>query len=118
MARLAGFVADQGDAAPATLSFKVHYDAGSALGLLGGAVTIKNTGTTAIDGWNLTFAFIGNQKALVGVGAKVSQTGATVTATATTKIKPGQTAAFAFVGATSGPLVNPALFRLNGTVCS
>src|SRR6185503_6144164 len=44
------------------------------------AVTITNTGTTAINGWTLAFTFPGDQKITNAWNATVTQTGAAVSA--------------------------------------
>ena len=81
LAWVASFLADQGDA---------HGAAGATVhgalrqrrrcpGLFIAQVTITNTGTATVDGWTLQWAFIGDQKVQLALGADVTPSGATVT---------------------------------------
>ena len=100
----------------------VHYvlsDWGSSFN---GDVTIKNTGSTPVNGWQLVFAFPGNQSVTQMWNAGYVQSGKQVTATNpssyNTSIAAGSTVNFGFsatsVAGTNGA---PASFVLNGRVC-
>ncbi|WP_182909225.1 cellulose binding domain-containing protein [Microbispora sp. H13382] len=86
------------------------------------AVTIANTGTTAINGWSLAFAFPGTQKITPpGWSATWTQTGANVTAANldwNKTIKPGQSVHIGFNGTYTGANPTPIAFTLNGTACT
>jgi endoglucanase len=119
---VAAFIADQGDATPPPAPrCTVDYDAaGLPFGLFAAKVSIRNTGSSTIDGWTLRWAFIGDQRVLLPVGASVSQSGASVTARDTAlnrRIAPGRSVSFVFAGATSGANPDPGLFRVNGGAC-
>jgi endoglucanase len=85
-------------------------------------VWIKNTGTTTIRGWELRFAFGGNQTIDHAWSTAVSQVGDVVTATNLSwnaSIAPGARTTFGFVGRTdAGPNPEPLLFLLNGAGCT
>ncbi|MEV0970225.1 glycoside hydrolase family 9 protein [Microtetraspora glauca] len=121
---ISAFVADQGDgAAPAPPTCEVAYTVhGSWPQGFTTQVTIRNTGAKAIDGWSLTWSFLGAQKVAHGWSADFTQQGATVTAAGESynkKIRPGQSVTFGFNG-TSAPGANPTpdLFTLNGAACA
>jgi cellulase/cellobiase CelA1 len=83
-------------------------------------VTITNTGTTAVNGWTLTFAFPGDQRVTSGWNATVSQSGNAVTAVNANyngSIAPGADATFGFQGTWSANDSSPTAFSLNGTAC-
>ncbi|GII79337.1 endoglucanase [Sphaerisporangium rufum] len=124
LAWVAAFVAAQGDGtvkAPAKckVTYTTHgaWPAGFTT-----QVTLKNTGTKAIDGWSLAWSFLGGQQAGHAWSADLTQQGATVTAKNlpwNAKIAPGASITFGFNG-TSSPGANPApdLFTLNGSPCA
>ncbi|MER7460810.1 glycoside hydrolase family 9 protein [Micromonospora sp. NPDC126480] len=121
---IASFLADQGEAGavpPATcaVTYTTH---GSWPSGFTTQVTVRNTGTTAVDGWSLKFAFTGAQKVGHGWSAKLTQAGATVTATSerwNAKIKPGGSVTFGFNGTSdAGANPKPGLFTLNGSPCT
>jgi endoglucanase len=118
---IAAFIADQGDATPPPAPrCSVQYSKASLFGLFVGAVTVRNTGSTPVNGWTLQWAFIGDQAVQVALGADVSSAGATVTArneSFNARINPGQSATFGFIGTTSGANPVPGLFLLNGGAC-
>ncbi|HZO75425.1 MAG TPA: glycoside hydrolase family 9 protein [Ktedonobacteraceae bacterium] len=89
----------------------------------GASFTITNTGTTAINGWNLQFSFANGQMITQLWGGNFTQTGATVTITnlsyngaipagATLSSPPGFNASW------SGTNAPPTAFTLNGSPCS
>ncbi len=87
----------------------------------GTAITIKNTGTAPITGWNLTWTWAGNQKITQSWNSQYTQTG---TAAALTNeswnptIAAGATlSGMGFNASYSGTNSAPAAFYLNGTLC-
>ncbi|MFV2021052.1 glycoside hydrolase family 9 protein [Micromonospora sp. LOL_023] len=124
---IASFLADQGDAAPAPAPLAcradyVNYGTWAGGGGFTAQVNITNTGTTAIDGWAVRFAFTGDQRLREAWMARATQTGATVTARNETyngRIGPGGTAMFGLNATTAGG-ANPApeLITVNGVACS
>lgn len=84
-------------------------------------VTIRNTGSTAVDGWRLDFAFPGEQRVGSSWNARLTQQGAQVRATDeswTRTIPAGSTVSFGFNGSSTGTNGVPAAFTLNGTPCT
>ncbi|MFJ9714426.1 cellulose binding domain-containing protein [Streptomyces sp. NPDC101213] len=83
-------------------------------------VTVRNTGTTAVDGWRLGWNFSGPEKVTGAWNATVTQSGAAVTATDAghnKAIAPGGSAAFGFQGSGT-PGASPTGFTLNGVHCT
>jgi endo-1,4-beta-xylanase len=83
-------------------------------------VTIANTGTTAVNGWTLTWSFPGDQKITNAWSATAGQSGANVTATNAAyngSIAPGGTTSFGFQGTYGSNDSSPTAFTLNGTPC-
>jgi cellulase/cellobiase CelA1 len=84
-------------------------------------LTVTNTGTSAVNGWTLTWSFPGDQKVTNAWNAVVSQSGSAVSATNMSynaTIAPGGNVQFGVQGTWSGNDTNPAAFTLNGTACS
>ncbi|WP_125775290.1 cellulose binding domain-containing protein [Antribacter gilvus] len=99
-----------------TATFK---QTGSWPGGFQGEVTVKNTGTTAVQAWRLAWTFGAGTTIQSAWGADVTQTGTSVLAKAPSwaqNLAPGASATIGFVGGTSG---TPAAsgFTLNGKVC-
>ncbi|MGK5522255.1 glycoside hydrolase family 9 protein [Micromonospora sp. URMC 107] len=126
LAWIASFLADQGDSAavPAPTCAGTYTNHGAWHGGTGftAQVTIRNTGTSAIDGWTARFAFTGDQKVREAWLAKATQAGATVTArneSYNARIAPGGTVTFGFNAVTGGG-ANPApgLITVNGAACT
>ncbi len=86
------------------------------------SVDITNTGANPIDSWNLAFSWpTGWQQMTGGWNGNWSQAGAAVQVSNVDfnrTIAPGATVNVGFVGAYQGPDVPPALFTLNGKVCT
>ncbi|KAB8139702.1 cellulose-binding protein [Chloroflexia bacterium SDU3-3] len=83
-------------------------------------VTIKNTGSTAINGWALAWTFSGDQQISGAWNATISPTSGSVVASNMSynaAIAPGGSASFGFQATYSGTNATPA-FTLNGTPCS
>ncbi|MFF0720028.1 glycoside hydrolase family 9 protein [Micromonospora sp. NPDC003816] len=123
---ISSFLADQGDASavPAPTCSVSYTNYGSWQGGTGftAQVAIRNTGTSAVNGWTARFAFTGDAKVREAWTAKVTQAGATVTAkneSYNARINPGGTVTFGF-NATTGPGANPnpGLVTVNGSPCT
>ncbi|MFD1830611.1 cellulose binding domain-containing protein [Streptomyces desertarenae] len=103
-------------------SCEVAYTATSWPGGFTADVTVRNTGTTAIDGWQLTFALPGGQAVTNAWNATVTSSGGTVTARPAAhngRIAAGGTQSFGFQGThTGGTFGEPTRFSLNGTDCA
>ena len=85
------------------------------------AITIKNTGTNPIKGWNLTWTWAAGQKITQAWSATYSQTGANVTLSNESynaTISPGTTlTGIGFNGSYTGTNPAPSAFYVNGTLC-
>ena len=84
-------------------------------------VTVSNTGTTAINGWTVSFTFPGDQKITSAWSATVTQTGTSVTAknvNYNATIGPGGSTSFGFQGTWTSNDTSPSSFSLNGSACS
>ncbi|MFJ8648576.1 cellulase family glycosylhydrolase [Streptomyces sp. NPDC093546] len=84
-------------------------------------VTIRNTGTREIKGWQLDFAFPGGQTLNSAWNAKAVQQGAQVRATPeqwTATIPAGGSVSFGINGSSTGGNGVPAAFTLNGAACA
>jgi hypothetical protein len=87
----------------------------------GTALTIKNTGTTPINGWNLTWTWAGNQQITQSWNSSYTQTGKNASLTNLSwnpTIAPGATlSGMGFNGSYSGTNAAPTAFYVNGTLC-
>jgi predicted MFS family arabinose efflux permease len=87
----------------------------------GTAITIQNTGTAAVNGWNLTWTWAGNQQITQSWNSNYSQTGANAkltNASYNAAIASGATlTGIGFNGSYSGTNTAPSTFYLNGTLC-
>jgi hypothetical protein len=84
-------------------------------------LTIKNTGSAAINGWTLSWTFAGNQQITNAWGIVVSQSGQSVSARNESwdaSIASGGTVTPGFQASFSGTNARPASFRLNGASCT
>ena len=73
-------------------------------------MVVTNNGTTAINGWTVTWTFPGDQKISNGWSATISQSGSAVTATNPSyaaTIAPGGTASFGFTATYQSSNANP-----------
>jgi hypothetical protein len=108
---------------PSAGTCSVHYVLSDWGTSFNGDVTVRNTGGTQVNGWQLVFAFPGSQSITQMWNATPTQNGKQVTATNpsgyNTTIAPGATVNFGF-SATSVPGTNgvPSTFTLNGQACS
>ncbi|WP_213454794.1 GH12 family glycosyl hydrolase domain-containing protein [Rhizomonospora bruguierae] len=101
-------------------SCRVTYTANSWNNGFTGDVTI-NAGSSAVNGWTLTFKFPGNQQITSAWNATVTQSGQSVTAKNVSyngSIPANGSTSFGFQGTYSGTNGNPTNFALNGTACS
>ncbi|GJF28017.1 hypothetical protein KNE206_07170 [Kitasatospora sp. NE20-6] len=104
-----------------TAACSVAYRANSWTGGFTADVTVKNTGTSAISGWTLTWTYPGDQKVTSAWNAKVTQSGAAVTATDlgyNGSLAPGASTGFGFQGTYGSNNTTPTAFTLNGAACT
>ena len=105
-------------------SCSVHYAITNQWpGGFGANITLTNTGTTAINGWNLQFAFANGQTITQLWNGSYTQNGGNVTITNLSynaSIAPGATLSSTpgFNGAWNGSNSAPTAFKLNGAACS
>lgn len=84
------------------------------------SVTLTNTGTTAVNGWQLGFTLPSGQTISNGWGATYAPATGTVTATNATyngTIAPGAGVTIGYQASHSGNAGSPTSFTLNGTAC-
>ncbi|MDH6513971.1 hypothetical protein M2164_000444 [Streptomyces sp. SAI-208] len=84
-------------------------------------VTVTNTGSSQVNGWNLAFTLPSGQRITNAWNAGVSPSSGSVTATNAghnASIAPGGQVSFGFQGSYSGSFAKPAAFALNGTPCT
>ncbi|PNV35811.1 beta-mannosidase [Streptomyces sp. DH-12] len=107
---------------PATGSCAVAYRVtGEWPGGFQGEVTVRNTGSTAVEGWTLRWTFPAGQRITNLWGGAVTQSGAEVSVAAapyTATIPPSASVSLGFTGTRSGTNTNPTAFLLNGAECS
>ena len=88
----------------------------------GTAITIQNTGSAPVNGWNLTWTWAGNQKITESWNSTYSQSGANAKLTNASynpTIAAGASLnGIGFNASYSGTNTNPAAFYLNGTLCN
>ena len=87
----------------------------------GTAISIKNTGSTPIDPWTLTWTWPGNQAITQSWNANYTENGPNATLTSMSynhKINPNATVSgIGFNASYSGSNPAPAAFYVNGTLC-
>ncbi|GAB4053654.1 glycoside hydrolase family 9 protein [Catellatospora paridis] len=86
-----------------------------------GNVTIKNTGTAAINGWTLRFSFTAGQQVTQSWSSKYTQTGADVAITNegwNGTLAAGASTSFGFNATHTGSNPRPAAFTVNGATCT
>jgi hypothetical protein len=84
-------------------------------------VKVTNSGSSAINGWALTWSWAGNQQISSAWNATVTSSGSSVTARNLSwngAIAPGGSAAFGIQGTYTGSNAKPGSFALNGVTCS
>ncbi|GAA2563799.1 MULTISPECIES: GH12 family glycosyl hydrolase domain-containing protein [Streptomyces] len=84
-------------------------------------VTVKNSGSSAVDGWKLAFTLPSGQRITHAWNATVTPSSGAVTASgldSNARIAPGGSQSFGFQGTYSGTFAQPNGFSLNGTACT
>jgi hypothetical protein len=84
-------------------------------------VTVANTGSSAINGWNLGFTLPGGQAITSSWNANLTGSSGAITASNVSwngSIAPGANTSFGFQGTYSGSFANPPSFTLNGSTCT
>jgi cellulose 1,4-beta-cellobiosidase len=84
-------------------------------------ISITNTGSSAINGWTLTFALPSGQAVTQGWSATWSQSGQNVTAKNldwNSSLAAGGSTSIGFNGSNNGSTANPTSFALNGVACT
>jgi endoglucanase len=86
------------------------------------SVRLTNTGSALPKGWSLTWTYTDGQKILLPVGARVTQQGTEVTASAllrTDMLRTGERVVVGLAGSVpKAPGAQPMLFRLDGQACT
>ncbi|WP_329125724.1 glycoside hydrolase family 6 protein [Streptomyces sp. NBC_01465] len=111
----------QSPASAAGLQCSVGYSVNDWGGGFTANVSVTNAGTTAIDGWALTYAYSGNQTLTSGWSANWTQSGKNVTVTNldwNKTLAPGGSTSFGGNFNYSGTNTAPTAFAVNGTPCN
>jgi beta-glucosidase len=106
---------------PGTGSCRVAYSTNDWNTGFTGTVALTNTGTAAVGAWSLQWTYAAGQQVTQAWSARVTQSGAVVTATGETwspSLAPGATVTFGFNASRGGTNPRPATFALNGTTCT
>ena len=109
---------------PANASCAVHYAVSNSWpGGFGASITLTHKGTTAINGWTLTFSWsAAGQGVQSGWNGTWTQSGSNVTVTNATWnatiAANGGTVGLGFNGTQTGQNPTPAAFYINGTACA
>ncbi|MFD5945157.1 glycoside hydrolase family 6 protein [Streptomyces collinus] len=104
-------------AVPCTVDYKIQNQWSTGFTA---AVTITNN-SAAKSSWSLKWSYAGNQKVTSGWNAKLSQSGAAVTAaneTYNAQLATGGSVSFGLQGSYSGSNAVPATFTLDGVTCN
>lgn len=121
-ARSAAVTATTGGGGGENGTCKVTYTVNDWGGGFSANLTIANTGTSAVNGWTLRFAFPGDQKVtLPAWSATWSQSGTAVAATNLSwnaNIAPNASTGIGFNGTYTGANPRPTEFTLNGAPCT
>nr|WP_307167491.1 cellulase family glycosylhydrolase [Streptomyces rishiriensis] len=86
-----------------------------------GDITLRNTGTTAISGWKLAFAFADGQTVTNMWGGTATQSGGSVSvapASYTSTVPAGGSVTVGFIGSKGATNTAPTAFTLNGAACA
>ncbi|GGW46448.1 GH12 family glycosyl hydrolase domain-containing protein [Streptomyces griseoloalbus] len=108
---------DPSGPAACTVSYATHVWQGG----FTANVTVKNGGSSAVDGWKLAFSLPSGQRVTNAWNASVTPSSGTVTASGlnnNTQIASGASQTFGFQGTYSGTFAQPNGFSLNGTTCT
>ncbi len=84
-------------------------------------VSVKNTGTSAVNAWQLVWDLPAGQGITQAWSADVTVAAGTATAKGASwnqNLQPGQTVSFGFNGSAQGTPTNPTAFTLNGASCA
>ncbi|MFE6093118.1 glycoside hydrolase family 6 protein [Streptomyces massasporeus] len=115
------FAVDPGSAGiaavPCTVDYKIQNQWSTGFTA---AVTVTNN-SAAKSSWSLKWSYAGNQQVTSGWNAKISQSGAAVTAASETyngQLATGGSVSFGFQGSYSGSNAIPATFTLDGVTCN
>ncbi|WP_328684863.1 GH12 family glycosyl hydrolase domain-containing protein [Streptomyces sp. NBC_00343] len=84
-------------------------------------VTVTNTGSSPVNGWQLTFTLPSGQRITSAWNANLSASSGAVTASNVNyngQIAAGGQVSFGFQGTTDGTFAKPSGFNLNGTACT
>jgi endoglucanase len=85
------------------------------------SITITNTGSTAVNGWSLTFTLAAGQSIVAGWSASYAPASGAVTATNAGyngTLAPGGSATIGYQANHTGNAAAPTGFKLNGATCS
>lgn len=116
-----GVTTDEGGTTPGVGCSVGYRVVGEWPGGFQGEITIRNTGTTTIDGWTLGFSFANGQTVTNMWGGTPTQTGGSVSvapASYTSTIHPNGSVTVGFTGGQSGTNAAPAAFTLSGATCA
>jgi beta-glucosidase len=86
-----------------------------------GNVTVTNAGTATLSPWTLQWTFTAGQAVTQGWSARITQNGATVSATGeswSASLSPGASTVFGFNATRGTDNPSPSSFTLNGTPCT
>jgi poly(hydroxyalkanoate) depolymerase family esterase len=100
---------------------KIGYTANSWNTGFTATVTLTDTGTTPLNGWNVQWTWPGNQQITNAWNATVTQNGANATAqnlSYNATLAPGASTSFGFQATYSGTNMPPTHFTANGTSCT
>ncbi|MGW5235386.1 glycoside hydrolase family 6 protein [Streptomyces nodosus] len=107
---------------PAGAACAVSYRVSSSwAGGFNADVTVKNSGSSALNGWTLKWTFPNDQKVVNAWNATVTQSGKAVTAASLDyngSLPAGGSASFGFQGSSGSANSAPTGFTLNGASCS
>jgi cellulose 1,4-beta-cellobiosidase len=110
----------QGTAAAADFACEVDYSANDWGSGFTANLTITNTGSTATNGWELSYSYTGNQRLSQGWNGVWSQSGQTVTVEDSGwngNLAPGASASTGGNFSYSGTNAAPTSFTVNGVTC-
>ncbi|MFI6859497.1 cellulase family glycosylhydrolase [Streptomyces sp. NPDC050421] len=116
-----GVTTDEGGTTPDTGCSVGYRVVGEWPGGFQGEITIRNTGTTTIDGWTLGFSFANGQTVTNMWGGTPTQSGGSVSvapASYTSTIAANGSVTVGFTGGQSGTNAAPAAFTLSGATCA
>ncbi|MFD8972857.1 glycoside hydrolase family 9 protein [Streptomyces sp. NPDC059593] len=124
LAWLAAYAAERtsGGGEPPTAACAVTYTVNNVWSTgFTATVTVRNTGATAVDGWQLAWTYPSGQRVTSAWNATVTQDGTAISARNADwnrTIAPGATASFGVQGTHGGTTPSPAAFALNGNACA